>query len=79
MATKAKTSWRVLPIHPVVAKQAKPKAELAVTGRLAGAGIPEVDIRRAIALMRTGRADLLARVIAGKLDVARARRLARPR
>jgi hypothetical protein len=75
MTSKAKISWRdVLPIQ-----EAKPKTELAVTGRLAGAGIPEAEIRQAIALMRTGRADLLARVIAGDLDVARARRLARSR
>jgi hypothetical protein len=53
------------------------EAELAAIGRLAGAGIPETEIRQAIALMRTGRADLLALVIAGDLDVARARCLAR--
>jgi hypothetical protein len=51
----------------------------AAIGRLASAGIPETEIRQAIALMRTGRVDLLARVIAGDLDVARALRLARSR
>ena len=54
------------------------KSELAaVTGRLAGAGIPETAIRRALALIRSGREDLLARVIAGELDLERAWRIAR--
>jgi hypothetical protein len=55
----------------------KSKSEADVIGRLAGTGISETDIRNAIALMRTGRVDLLAQVIAGELDIARARRLAR--
>ena len=68
MSSKPKSSRDVLPIQ-----QAKPKTELAVTGRLVGAGIPETEIRQAIALMRTGCA-VLARVIAGDLEPARVRR-----
>jgi hypothetical protein len=65
-------------IHPPT-KQAKSKAERSVIGRLAGAGVPEIEIREAIALMRSGESDLLARVIAGDLDLARALRIARSR
>jgi hypothetical protein len=60
------------------AKQAKSETELAaILSRLTGAGIPQTDIHHAIELMRTGRADLLARVITGDLDVVHACRLAR--
>jgi hypothetical protein len=61
--------------HP--AKQVKSKAERTVIGRLAAADIPEGEIHTAIELMRTGDTDLLQRVIAGDLDLARAWRIAR--
>jgi hypothetical protein len=53
------------------------RAKTEIVDRLAGAGVPETEIHAAIALARTGRSDLLARVIAGEIDIARARRLAR--
>ena len=47
--------------------------------RLVGSGIRAEDVARAIALLRTGRADLIQDVIAGKIDVERACRVARQR
>jgi hypothetical protein len=59
-------------------KQKSP-AEAEVVDRLVGTGIPENAVDMAVALMRSGRSDLLARVIAGELGLARALHIARAR
>jgi hypothetical protein len=64
---------RVLPTPP------DPHSQSAIFNRLVGAGVRAEAIAKAIALLRTGRADLIQDVIDGKLDVERACRAARAR
>jgi hypothetical protein len=49
----------------------------AIVERLVGAGIRAEAIAEAINLLRTGRADLIDDVIAGRLEVSRALKIAR--
>jgi hypothetical protein len=51
----------------------------AITDRLVASGYAKNEVGMAVALMRSGRTDLLARVISGELDVPRAWRIARSR
>ena len=54
-------------------------SQVAIVERLTNAGIRAGVVRQAIALLRTGQADLIEDVIAGRLPVERACRIARQR
>jgi hypothetical protein len=54
-----------------------PRSQAKIFDRLVATGIRAEAVTKAIALAHTGRADLIQRVIDGKLDLERAAQIAR--